>query len=171
MNFEDIEVKINQPYPEIVDAKTDPQTVAVLKNLTFSNVGELEAVLTYIYQSVIADKTHRDIADVFEEIGIVEMMHQDMLMHAITAFGGVPRYEDANGTYYTTRSVNYTQKLSEMLNNNIASEELTIKMYSDGINRVTNQSLKDLFARIILDEKRHVEIFKAIRDSVQFLSI
>lgn len=171
MNFEDIEVKINKPYPEIVDAKTDPQTVAILKNLAFSNVGELEAVLTYIYQSVIADKTHSDIADVFEEIGIVEMMHQDMLMHAITKFGGVPRYEDASGTCYTTRSVNYTHKLSEMLTNNIAAEELAIKMYTDAIARVDNQSLKDLFARIISDEKRHVEIFKAIKDSVQFLSV
>ena len=34
-----------------------------------------------------------------------------------------------------------------------------------------NQSLKDLFARIIEDEQRHLEIFKTIRDSVEFMSV
>ena len=171
MNFLDIEVKVDKPYPEITDAVDCPQTVAILKNLANSSVGELEAVLTYIYQSVIADKTHQEIADVFEEIGIVEMTHLDMLMHAITNFGGVPKYEDSYGTMFNTRTINYTQKLSEMLNNNIAAEEMAIKMYTDAIEKVKNQSLKDLFARIILDEKRHVEIFKLIRDNVKFMSI
>ena len=171
MNFEDIEVRINKPYPEIENATTDMKTVAVLKNLASSSVGELEAVLNYIYQSVIANKTHRDIADLFEEIAIVEMEHLDMLMNAITAFGGVPKYEDCNGTMYSTKFVNYTQKLGEMLNNNIAAETVAIKDYTQAINFVSNESLIKLFERIILDEKRHLEIFRTLKDSVQFLSI
>lgn len=171
MNLEDIEVKVDKPYPEIENATPDRITVNILKNLAFSSASEMVAILTYIYQSVIADKTHQDIADIFEEIAIVEMEHLDMLMHAITAFGGVPRYEDSNGVPFNARIINYTQKLNEMLNNNIAGEELAIKDYMEAINRVTNQSLKDLFARIILDEKRHVEIFRIIKENVHFLSI
>ncbi len=170
MEFEDIEVRIEKPYPEIENSTADMQTVNILKNLAFCSVGELNAVLTYIYQSVVADKTHAEIADIFEEIGIVEMEHLDMLMHAITAFGGVPRYEDSNGMFFNTRSINYTQKLNDMLNNNIAGEQDAIKMYNDAILKVKNQSLKDLFARIILDEERHLQIFKKIKDSVHFLS-
>lgn len=171
MNFEDIEVRINEPYPEIENATADLKTVAVLKNLASSSVGELEAVLTYIYQSIIANKTHKDIANLLEEIAIVEMEHMDMLMNAITAFGGVPKYEDCNGTMYSTKFINYTQKLSEMLNNNIAAENIAIKDYTQAINLVSNDSLIKLFERIIMDEKRHIEIFKTVKDCVQFLSI
>ena len=88
----DIDVKINKPYPEIAGAKENMHTVAVLKNLATSKTGELGGILQYIYQSVIADKSNPEIAGIFEEIGIVEMMHLDMLMHAIVAFGGIPKY-------------------------------------------------------------------------------
>jgi len=171
MNFSDIEVKVNKPYPEIIGAQDDSQTVAVLKNLAFSRVGELTGVLTYIYQSVIADKTNEEIAGIFEEIGIVEMIHQDMLMHAITSFGGNPKYEDGQGNFYNTANINYSMKLRDMLENNIRAESVAIENYNMAKDKVKNQSLKDLFARIIEDEERHVEIFKRIRDNVQFMSV
>ena len=171
MNFGDIEVKVNKPYPEITDVQEDMQTVAVLKNLAFSRVGELGGVLQYIYQSVIADKTKEEIAEIFEEIGVVEMVHLDMLMHAITLFGGNPKYEDAQGNYFNTAQINYSMKLREMLDNNIRAENVGIENYKMAINKVKNQSLKDLFARIIEDEQRHLEIFKRIRDNVEFMSV
>ena len=171
MNFEDIEVRINKPYPEITNAKEDFSTVAILKNLANTRAGELRAVLQYVYQSVVADKTDETIAGIFEEIGIVEMMHLDMLMHAITSFGGTPIYEDAQRNSFNTNLVNYTVKLSDMLDNNIQGESLAIENYKQAITRVDNKSLKELFARIIEDEKRHIEIFKRIKENVRFLSI
>ncbi len=171
MNFSDIEVRINKSYPELINVQGDMQTVAILKNLLFSRVGELGGVLTYIYQSVIADKTDEEIASIFEEIGVVEMIHQDMLMHAISEFGGNPKYEDAQGNYFNTANINYSMKLREMLDNNIKAETIAIENYNIAISRVKNQSLKDLFARIIEDEKRHLEIFKQIRDNVEFMSV
>ena len=70
MNFENISVKVDKPYPEIVGATEDAVTVNVLKNLASSRVGELSGILQYIYQSVVADKTNQDIASILEEIGI-----------------------------------------------------------------------------------------------------
>ncbi len=169
--MKDIEVRINKPYPEITGACDDSMTVAVLKNLASSRTSELSAVTQYIYQSVIADKTNSEIADILEEIGIVEMTHLDMLMHAITDFGGVPKYEDSRGNAFTTQYTNYTQRLREMLDNNIMAEKNTIEEYESAINKVKNVSLKDLFRRIIEDEQRHIEIFKYLRDSVQFLAL
>ena len=171
MDFKDLEVKIKQPYPEIIGAQDDAQTVAILKNLAFSRVGELSGVLNYIYQSVVADKTHEEIAQIFEEIGVVEMLHQDMLMYAIRDFGGNPKYEDSQGNFFNTVNLNYSMKLRDMLENNIRAESIAIENYNMAINRVKNQSLKDLFARIIEDEKRHLEIFKRIRDTVEFMSV
>ena len=171
MNFLDLEVKINKPYPEIINAQEDLSTVAILKNLTNSRVGETAASTQYIYQSVIADKTDEDIASIFEEIGVVEMMHLDMLMHATTDFGGNPKYDDAQGNFFNTATLNYTMKLREMLDNNIRAESLAIENYRMAIARVSNKSLKELFERIIEDETRHIEIFKAIRDRVEFMSV
>lgn len=171
MNLNDIEVRINKPYPEIVGAEDDMQTISVLKNLSSGRMGELTGVMQYIYQSVIADKTHQEIAEIFEEIGVVEMIHLDMLMHAITDFGGVPKYEDSQGNFFNTANLNYTIKLKDILNNNIKAETNAIENYRQAIMRVKNQSLKELFARIIEDEQRHVEIFKQIRDNVEFMSV
>lgn len=171
MDFENIKVRVDKPYPKIVGANTDPMTVGVLKNLAQGRVGELNAVLQYIFQSVVADKTKDEIGEIFEEIGIVEMTHLDMLMHAITDFGGVPRYEDSTGNQYNTGNINYSIKLKDMLNNNIQAEQKAIEHYNEAIKRVKNESLKDLFKRIIEDEQQHIRVFKYILDSVEFLSV
>jgi len=171
MDFRELNIKVDKPYPEIVDAQDDMSTVAVLKNLASSRVGEMAGVLQYIYQSVIADKTNQEIASIFEEIGVVEMLHLDMLMHAISLFGGIPKYEDSQGNFFNTANLNYSMKLRDMLENNIRAESIAIENYEMAINKVKNQSLKDLLRRIIEDEMRHLEVFKQIRDNVQFMSI
>ena len=171
MSFQDIEIRIDQPYPEIVNVEQDAQTIAVLKNLATSKVGELNAVLQYIYQAVISHDINEDISSVFEEIGIVEMMHLDMLMHAIRMFGGVPRYEDSNGNLYNVSAINYSLKLKDMLTNNIKAEKEGIEAYKRAKNIVKNQSLKDLFDRFILDEQKHLEIFNKILNTVTFMSV
>ena len=171
MNFDDVEVKVNKPYPEIKDAKDDMATVSILKNLASGRIGEFAGASQYIYQSVIADKTNEDIAKIFEEIGVVEMMHLDMLLHAITEFGGIPKYDDAQGIFFNTATLNYSLKLRDMLDNNIKAELMAIENYRTAISRINNDSLKRLFERIIEDEMRHVEIFKTIRDNVEFMSI
>ena len=171
MNLDEIEVKIDKPYPEITNANDDYKTVAILKDLTMSRVGELTAVLQYVYQSVISNQIMEDISEIFEEIGIVEMMHLDMLMHAITDFGGVPVYEDSQGGLFNTKYINYNMKLKDILENNIQIEKKVIEKYNIAIKSVENESLKKLLSRIVEDEKRHIEIFKHIMNNVKFLSI
>lgn len=170
MDFEDIIVSVNKPFPQIVGATNNKTTVGILKNLATSKTGELAGILQYIYQSVIADKTNADIAKIFEEISIVEMTHLDVLMHTISSFGGVPKFEDAQGNTFNTSQINYSQKLIEMLDGNIADETLAIEEYTKAINMVDNQSLKELLLRIMEDEKLHLDVFKYIRDHVMFFS-
>jgi len=171
MNFQDIEVKVNREYPEIVDASTDRETVTILKNLATSKTGELGGVLQYIYQSVISNKINEDISSIFEEIGIVEMMHLDLLMNAITDFGGIPKYEDAMGNPFNVSGLNYSLKLKDMLEKNIKDEQMAIMDYARAAERVKNPSLKALLERIKLDEERHLEIFKKILNNVTFMSV
>lgn len=171
MDFENIKVRVDKPYPKIVGASADQMTVNILRNLAQSRTSELTAVLQYIYQSVVADKSADEIGAIFEEIGIVEMTHLDLLMHAITEFGGLPKYEDGRGNQFNTNYINYSVKLNEMLNNNILSEKRAIDEYNEAIKCVKNESLKDLFRRIIEDEQLHIKAFKYLLDSVEFLSV
>ena len=171
MNFENIVLRDQSPYPEIEDALDDKQTVAILKDLASGRAGELNGILTYCFQSTIADKTNPDIGEIFEEIAIVEMRHLGLIMHAITKFGGVPRYESANGSPFSTGAINYSTKLKDMLELDIRDEQLAIDSYNQAIRIVKNESLKALLARIILDEQLHIEALKQIRDNIQFLSI
>ncbi len=170
MDLSNYQIKINESYPQIENAEPDINTVNILKALAFSRTGELSGVLTYVYQSNIADRTDSDLGELFEEIAITEMMHLNMLMHAISEFGGTPKYESA-GAYFNASCVNYTTKLKEMLENNIQAEQGAIADYTEAIKRVKNESLKSLFARIIKDEELHLNAFKNLRDTVQFLSI
>ncbi len=171
MDLSNYQVKLSENYPEIEGATNDPYTVGILKNLAFSKMGELGGVLTYIFQSNIADKTDDDLGELFEEIAITEMLHLNLLMHAITKFGGIPKYENENGVSFNTAAINYTMKLKEMLENNIMGEQEAIRAYGDAARRVKNESLKDLFMRIIKDEELHLETFRRLKDTVQFLSI
>ena len=170
MDLSNYQIKINESYPKIEDAQPDITTVNILKSLAFSRTGELNGVLTYVYQSNIADKTDSDLGELFEEISITEMMHLNMLMHAISAFGGIPKYE-SDGAYFNASCINYTTKLKEMLENNIKAEQGAIYDYGEAIKRVKNESLKALFARIIKDEELHLNTFKKLKDTVQFLSV
>ena len=133
-------------------------------------MGELGGILTYIFQSNIADISEPELGELFEEIAITEMVHLNLIMHAITMFGGTPKYETEAG-YFNTANLNYSTKLKDMLEHNIADESHAIAAYTEAVRRVDNESLKALFNRIILDEQLHLETFKKLKDSVQFLSI
>ena len=87
MNFEDIIVRVDDEYPEIIGATRDMVTAGIIKNLSTSRVGELKAILQYFYNAVISNKTNKEIARIFEEISMVEMIHLDLLQHAQTEFG------------------------------------------------------------------------------------
>lgn len=167
----DIKVRADLPYPEITDANKDMKTVAILKELLSGRDGELTAVLQYIYQSRVANLSEPEIADIFEEIAIVEMQHAEKLTDAILAFGGNPQFNNAYGQYFSAGYVNYSQKLKEMLEANIKGERDAIEDYSKAIQNVQNTSLKDLLNRIILDEQIHLGIFEKLLSNVKFLTI
>ena len=171
MNLKNLLVKTKEPYPKIKDAINNPRTVCIIKNLMSGNEGELTAVLQYFYQSSISKDMEKEISDVLEEISIVEMMHLEMLSHAIVDFGGEPRYENGIGQSFNANTVNYSTKLSKILDANILGEEKAIENYKKAIDMVDNNSLKELFKRIIEDEKLHIKIFTHLRDSVRFMSI
>lgn len=171
MELNNIQIRATGLYPEIVGADNNPQTVQILKDLLSSRDGEVAAIMQYMYQSRIANKIDTNIAGLLEEIAVVEMEHMELLMDAIIAFGGTPKYENSRGQMYNAGYINYSTKLKEMLDANIADEQKGVADYELAQKLVTNQSLKQLLIRISQDEQMHLNTFKMLRDTVKFLSI
>ena len=171
MEINNIQIRSNNIYPEIVGATNDPRVVMILKDLLSSRQGEIAGVLQYFYQSRIAKQVDENIAEIFEEISIVEMEHAQLLMDAIVEFGGIPKYINSKNQPFTTSYLNYDLKLKDMLENNIADEQQAIKEYTMYANMVTNPSLKALLLRIAEDEKLHLQTFKNLQNTIRFLSV
>jgi len=171
MEILNIQIRANNTYPEITNAVNDPRTVMILKDLLSSREGEISGIMQYFYQSRIAKEVDTNIAGLLEEIAIVEMEHMELLMDAIIAFGGTPKYDNSKGQPFSANYINYSTKLKQMLEANIMGEEQAIKDYLNAQRLVENQSLKDLLERIVEDEKLHLNAFRNISNTVEFLSI
>ncbi len=171
MELKELKVRASAPYPSITDATNNAKTVRVIKNLMSGYDGELRAVLQYFYQSSLCNKIQPEISKILEEISVAEMMHMELLSHAIVDFGGTPMYDNAQGYFFNTEVVAYQTKLKDILDINIKSEEIAIRDYTNAINMVENQSLKNLFKRIIEDEKIHLEIFTYLRNTIKFMCV
>lgn len=171
MEITNIKLRGNTPYPQIANATNDAKTVQILKDLLASKDGEMVAIMQYFYQASISQQSNQDIADILQEISIVEMEHMELLMNAIIAFGGNPKYSNAQGQPFNSNYVNYSATLKGILDANIKNEECAIKNYYRAQEIVSNGSLKELFARIIEDEQLHLQAFKILRNTVGFLSL
>lgn len=161
MNFVDLPTRSDIAFEPLTDAKYSAQTVQILKNLCFGRCSELNALSTYLYQDWSFYPSMHEIANIMEQIAIVEMTHLDVLSNAIVAFGGKPDYT-LDGVFWNARSVNLNLILPEAMRQNIVDEECAINAYEKAINKVDNLSLKRIFAKIIADEKTHITIFREI---------
>ncbi len=171
MDLSEIKIRQEQDYPKIHNANECPRTVGILKDLISGRGGELNAVLQYIYQSTVADKADVDLGELFEEVGIVCMHHTGLLMHAVTEFGGLPKYEDSNGYSFNANCVNYAYKLKDILDVNLTLTQNQIDHYKQAINLVKNDSLKNLLIRILKDKELWLQSLKLLRGTVKFLSV
>lgn len=171
MDINNLQIRDKQPYPDIIDARNDARTVAILKDLLSGRNGEIAGIMQYFYQSELAKNVEPEIAEILQEIAIVEMGHMELIMEAIIAFGGIPKYETSKNQAFNSTYINYPTKLKEMLDANIAGEQQGINEYLNAVRMVDNVSLKELLNRIVKDEKLHLNTFKTLRNKVQFLSI
>ncbi len=150
------------PYP-----KTEPeQSVSQSKLLMpcYAGAGgELNAVLTYCFQSFISPSA-QELKRALEGVAKVEMIHMKLLGEAIYALGGYPVM--GARTYYNGNMVNYTLDPHKFLRQNIAAEEATIVNYERTILNLSNESVKLLLERMILDEELHIKLFKELLENL-----
>ena len=154
-----------ESYPQIRVCRgcNNSKDLRLLQRVYAGANGEITAIMQYIHNSLTFNDSHKEISEILEKIAIVEMKHLYMLGEAIIALGGKAKYINIeNNTYWNTGIINYGNNLCKQLMKNLRSETDAYKTYLKYSDLATNTSLRMLFARIALDERLHIDIFKSL---------
>lgn len=162
-----MKVKIDLPYPEVRVEEKNPYYADLLSQDYAGSVSETTAVMQYSYQHFDKFKENKEFAKIIEEIAGVEMKHLELLGETIKLLGKEPVYktcesERGDCVFWTGDNVFYKTDLKDMLNADINSEKNAIKNYEHHKMLINDKYIKEMLSRIILDEKRHVQIFEML---------
>lgn len=144
------------PYPEVNVEENVADSKLLMPNYG-GPAGEITAIMTYSFQNFIS-VNNGDLSNIMEGISISEMKHMDLLGTTIYKLGGYPVM--GGRTYWNGSFANYTLDPKKFLQQNIMSEETAIMNYERTILNLSQESIKLLLERIILDEEVHIKIFK-----------
>lgn len=168
MNLQDLNYKLKEmnqiPYPEVKDIQPDYQFGRLLYDSYAGSKSELTTILTYEFQ----DFTNRDkeeLGNVLSAIAKQEMRHLKLLGEILVSLGLDPYYMNTYGKRWCSDNVrtNYGS-LQELLDFNIESEKEAISEYKRLIDVCKYDNIKDVLARIIMDEENHVQIFEMLKE-------
>lgn len=127
---------------------------------------ELTAISQYMAQHYeLEDSDFGKLASKFKEIAIAEMKHAEKLAERILFLKGEP-------TSKPDGVAKKGQKVSEMLNTNMALEAAAMKMYNEAAMVCAaekDQISKELFEELLKDEEDHFNYFENTKDHVDKL--
>ena len=166
-----MKVKIDLPYPEVMVEEKNPYYADLLSQDYAGRGSELTAVMLYSYQHFDKFKENKEFAKIIAEIAEVEMKHLELLGETIKLLGKEPVYKTCESTrgdciMWSATNVDYETNLKEMLEVNIKSESTAIKTYTNHRKIIKDKYIKELISRILLDEERHLSIFKTLYNSL-----
>ena len=164
-------VKVNLPYPEIRVEKENYYYADLLSQDYAGAEGEITAVMLYSFQHFDKFKTNPEISKILEEIAVVEMYHMELLAKTIKLLGKNPTYTTYDSLNYncinwSAYSVDYNTDLKYILKGNIKKEQNAIRNYKYHKSLIKDRYIKKLIDRIIIDEQKHIEVFKMLYDNL-----
>lgn len=166
-----MKVKLDIPYPEVRVEEKNPYYADLLSQDYAGDVSELTASLLYSYQHFEIFKENEEFSRIIEEISIVEMKHLEMLGKTIKLLGKSPVYKTCESSMgdcvmWSSSNVVYDNDLRDMLKTDIKAEKMAIKTYEHHKEIIDDKYIKEVLERIILDEKRHLEIFEMLLEKL-----
>ncbi len=166
-----MKVKLDIPYPIVRVEEKNPYYADLLSQDYAGEVSETTATLLYSYQHFDTFNSNEEFSKVIEEISFVEMKHLEMLGKTINLLGKKPVYKTCESSrgdcvMWTSSNVNYDNEMRDMLKTDIKSEKIAIKNYEHHKELIDDKYIKEMLSRIILDEKRHLEIFETLLEKL-----
>jgi len=114
--------------------------------------------------------SYADTARILMKIAKVEMHHLDILGQYITALGGNPKCQMVSGgrlIIWNGGMINYMQDFPKIIAYNIILETSTMENYILQAERVMDKNLSAMLRRLAEDEKIHLTIFRAMKESLK----
>ncbi|MBP2653607.1 MAG: Mn-containing catalase [Firmicutes bacterium] len=126
------------------------------------NASELTAINQYMHHHFMFDDKYKDLAELEECIGIIEMHHLELLAESILLLGVDPKYRTLTNnspTFWDASYVFYGTDIYDMLAADIVAEKQAIKQYRKHHFLIEDIHIKGLLERIIKDEEYHLKLF------------
>ena len=166
-----MKVKLDIPYPEVMVEEKNSYYADLLSQDYAGMVSESTATFLYSYQHFNTFKSNEEFSKIIEEIAIVEMKHLEMLGKTIKLLGNEPVYKTCEASrgdcmMWSASNIDYSTDLKDMLKTDIKAEETAIKTYEHHKRLINDKYIKRMLDRIIMDEKRHLEIFNSIHNGL-----
>ena len=166
-----MKVKLDIPYPEVMVEEKNSYYADLLSQDYAGMVSESTATFLYSYQHFNTFKSNEEFSKIIEEIAIVEMKHLEMLGKTIKLLGNDPVYKTCEASrgdcmMWSASNIDYSTDLKDMLKTDIKAEETAIKTYEHHKRLINDKYIKRMLDRIIMDEKRHLEIFNSIHNGL-----
>lgn len=165
--------KIDIPYPKIQVNNKNEKYAQILSQDFCGRISEFSAVSQYSNHQIRLSEKYCNAAKIILSISKTEMMHMHMIGTLITLLGGSLNYNYYdNGSYvnWSPQFVDYGTNYVNMILLDINDEYKAIKQYEDHIKMIDDNCIKSVLARIIKDEKYHIELLTSILDENNYSS-
>lgn len=136
-----------------------------LLNLFAGEKGEVFSFLQANYTANIFLPYGDKIGKLFDKIASEDLFHSKQLSQCIVMLGGNPTYSQ-NKIFLTTKNINYSQNLTDILYSNIENKEISILNYKTALSKINNKYIQNIINSIIKDENEHLTELKNLQKSI-----
>ena len=158
-------ITVDLPYPDMINVKTDVKTARAIGYAFSSAHSELKTILQYVYHYLYFKKLGDDeSAKVILGIAFCEMKHMEVLGDLMIKLGADPVF------YYPTplfnensiSGISYSKIKQKMIFDDVSGEMVAINGYKKIISTISDQTVRNVIERIVLDEELHVKLLQDI---------
>lgn len=152
------------PYPPL-QVKARNQAYASLLSIDYcGSVSELSAITQYINNENRLSYERCPIAKTILGIAIAEMIHLQKLGELICLLGGridfTARYQNGGNRMWTPEYLTIPESVSKMLMADIEAEKAAVHQYQMHMERIQDEYVNAVLARIIKDEEYHIMLLQ-----------
>ncbi len=160
--------RVDAPYPPVRAEGPNPIYACDILSNVGGVVSEMSDVALYFYNSVVTKPQYDWIAECFHHISIVEMYHLEIFSELALQLGADPRLWSGRTRklWWTPAYRQYPLEIRALIANSMEGEEAAIRKYSEQAKTICDRNIVAILNRIILDEKRHLQIFSEMYQQV-----
>ena len=159
------------PYPPI-QVKCRNQSYADLLSMDYCGaVSEMTALTQYVNNESRISRDHCFLAQTILGIAMSEMIHLQKLGELIFLLSGdldfTATQQNGKHSLWTPSYLNIPDNIEQMICADIDGEKAAINQYRMHMNRIDDEYVNAVVARIIKDEEYHILLLQALLDEVK----